>query len=74
VSSWDAERAYELAVQTLSYLERTYPWGASLEPLEPYRQAVLEAQDAGDFVAFQEALRQMMYDGRREARQGRGAA
>jgi hypothetical protein len=77
MSEWHAEKAYVLACQALDYLERVYPKGASLEPLEPYRQAVLEAQDAGDFEAYEEALRQMMRAGRRvaqDARQSRGAA
>jgi hypothetical protein len=77
VSSWDAEKAYTLAVQTLNYLEKVYPKGVSLEPLESYRRAVLEAQDQENFVAFKESLRGMMREGQRvalEARQSRGAA
>ena len=77
MSGWDAEKAYELARQTLDYLERTYPKGASMTPLEAHRREVLEAQDRGDFPAFENALREMMRAGRRvalEARQSRGAA
>jgi hypothetical protein len=75
VSSWDAEKAYTLAVQTLNYLEKVYPKGVSLEPLEPYRRAVIEAQDQGDFVAFKESLRGMMREGQRVAvDEARGAA
>ncbi len=80
MSSWDAERAYTLAVEALNYLARTYPKGVSHAPLHPYHDAALAAQDAGDLAAFKEALSQMMYEGRRvaraarDSRQGRGAA
>ena len=71
MSAWDTERAYTLAVQALDYLELVYPKGPSLTPLEPYRQAVLEAQDRGDFEAFKESLPELMYAGRRVAREAR---
>lgn len=74
MSSWDAEKAYGLAVSALSYLERTYPRGVSHAPLHPYHGAALAAQDAGDLAAFEEALREMMRAGRRVARDARQGA
>jgi hypothetical protein len=66
-STWDTERAAELAREAYRYVARTYPPDAPLEDLGRADMAVLEAQEAGDFEAYEEALRELCRVARREA-------
>ena len=65
--AWDAARAAELAREAYRYVGRVYPDGAPLEPIGKADRAVLEAQEAGDFSAYEEALRELCRTARREA-------
>jgi hypothetical protein len=65
--TWDTERAAELARRAYDYVAWTYPPHASLKPLDGPQDAILEAQAAGDWQAYQEALREMMRMAKLEA-------
>ena len=75
---WDTERAALLAREAYRYVARTYPKDAPLEPIGRADLAVLEAQEAGDWQAYQEALRELCRIAKREAmrhrRRSQGAA
>jgi hypothetical protein len=73
-TAWDTERAAELAREAYRYVARTYPPGAPLEPLGTADRAVLDAQERGDWRAYEEALRELMRTARREALKRKGAA
>ena len=62
-SAW----AYEKAAQAMRYLAETYPECGGLEALDPYQEAVHQAAIAEDRSAYEEALREYMRAGRREA-------
>lgn len=64
---WNTEEAARLAREAYRYVARTYPPEADLEPLGVADRAVLEAQEAGNWDAFVEALRELMRTARREA-------
>jgi hypothetical protein len=64
---WDMEQAAQLAREAYSYVARTYPEGAPLEPLGRADAAVLEAQEQGDWRGYVEALRELCRVARREA-------
>jgi hypothetical protein len=64
---WDTERAAALAREAYRYVARTYPPGASLEPLGRADAAVLEAQEQGDWGGFEQALRELCPVARSEA-------
>ena len=72
--AWDTERAAELARKAYRYVARTFPPDAPLEELGRADMAVLKAQEAGDFDAYQEALRELCRVAKREASKWRGAA
>ncbi len=67
MGTWDTARASELAREAYRYLVRTMPKDADLGVLAPHEDAALEAQRAGDFRRYEEALREMMRAGKREA-------
>jgi hypothetical protein len=58
--TWDTERAATLARKAYRYVARVYPSDAPLEPLNVHEDAALQAQAAGDFDAYEDALRAMM--------------
>jgi hypothetical protein len=72
---WDTERAATLARKAYRYLARVYPYptDAPLEPLNVHEDAALKAQAAGDFDAYEDALRAMMRTAL-EAKMERGRA
>lgn len=74
---WDTERAAQLAREAYRYVARMCPnESAALESIGKADMAVLEAQEAGDFEAYEEALRELCRVARREAkgREKAGAA
>jgi hypothetical protein len=72
--AWDTERAAKLAREAYRYIARTYPPDAPLEPIGRADVAVLEAQEAGDWQGYEEALRELCRVAMREAAKWRGAA
>lgn len=64
---WSNEWAYEKAAQAMRYLAENYPECGGLEALDTYQEAVHEAAVAEDRGAYEEALREYMRAGRREA-------
>jgi hypothetical protein len=71
--AWDTERAAELATQAYGYVAEVYPRGAGYDRLAEYTEAAHDAQDTGDYPAFEEALRELCRAARRvafEARRG----
>jgi hypothetical protein len=71
---WDTERAATLARKAYRYVARVYPPDASLEPLDVHQDAALQAQAAGDFQGYQEALREMCRAAKKEALEARRSA
>ncbi len=71
---WDTERGSELARRAYAYVTQTQPRDADLDLLGEYEDAAIAAQRAGDFNAYQEALREMCRVAKREALKRRGAA
>lgn len=70
---WNTEEAARLAREAYRYVARTYPLDADLEPLGVADARVLEAQEAGDWQAYEEALRELCRTARREAQRARAA-
>jgi hypothetical protein len=66
-ATWDGKRAAELATLAYSYVGRVCPSDAPLEPLGRADKAVLEAQERGDWLAYEEALRELCRVAKREA-------
>jgi hypothetical protein len=64
---WSQEWACEKAAQAIRYLAQNYPECGGLEALDAYQEAVHEAAIAVDRGAYEEALREYMRAGRREA-------
>jgi hypothetical protein len=69
--AWDTERAAELAATAYRYVADTYPRGVGYGPLDALTEAAHEAQDAGDFEAYRESLRELCRVAKREALQRR---
>jgi hypothetical protein len=67
MTTWDTEKAAELARTAYRYVARVYPEEAPLKPLGVADMRVLEAQEAGDWQAYEEALRELMRTAKREA-------
>jgi hypothetical protein len=65
--TWDTERAAQLARTAYRYVAKVYPRHAPLEPIGRADAVVLEAEEAGDFEAYEEALRDLCRVARREA-------
>ena len=57
---WDTKLASERAREAYRYVAKVYPSDAPLEPLSVHEDAALKAQAAGDFDAYEDALRGMM--------------
>lgn len=74
VQEWCQEWAYEKAAQAMRYLAESYPECGGLEALDSYQEAVHEAAVREDSGAYEEALREYMRAGRREAMKIRKAA
>jgi hypothetical protein len=74
VSGWDAQEAAQRARDAYQYAARHYPKDAPLEPLGEADRAVLEAEEARDWPAYIEALRELCRTARREAIKRRGRA
>jgi hypothetical protein len=72
--SWDTERAATLARKAYRYVARVYLSDESLEPLDVHQDAALQAQAAGDFDAYEDALRAMMRTALEAKAVRRGAA
>jgi hypothetical protein len=64
---WSLAWALQKAAQAIHYLAHNYPECGGLEALDSYHDAVREAAIAKDRGAYQEALREYMRAGRREA-------
>jgi hypothetical protein len=58
--AWDTERAATLARKAYRFVASVYPSDAPLELLNFHEDAALKAQAAGDFDAYEDALRSMM--------------
>jgi hypothetical protein len=71
---WDTEEAARLAREAYKYVARTFPPDASLEPLGRADVAVLDAQEATDWQAYEEALRELCRVAKREAMRRRAGA
>jgi hypothetical protein len=65
--AWDTEQAAELARTAYRYVAKVYPKEAPLTPLGVADMRVLEAQEAGDWQVYEEALRELCRTARREA-------
>jgi hypothetical protein len=66
-TTWDTEKAAELARKAYRYVARVYPPDAPLKPLGVADRAALEAQERGDWPAYEEALRELCRTARKEA-------
>jgi hypothetical protein len=66
--AWDTEAAAQKAEQAYRYVSRTLPPGADYSPLDSLTEAAYEAERAGDWPAYVEALRELCRAARREAR------
>ncbi len=64
---WSQEWAMERAAQAIKYLAENFPECGGFEALDPYHEAVHEAAVKEDRDAYEEALREYMRAGRREA-------
>ena len=73
VNGWDTHKAAVMARQAYRYVARTYPKDAPLEPIGRADLAVLEAEEAGDWQAYEEALRELCKVARRGAMRHRRA-
>jgi len=65
--TWSQEWAMEKAAQAMRFLAQHFPEAGGLEVLDPYQEAVHEAAVAEDRGVYEEALREYMRAGRREA-------
>ena len=65
--AWSDDWAYTKASRALEYLAENYPECGGSEALDPYHHAVKDAAMRGDRDAYEEALREYMRAGRREA-------
>ncbi len=74
IGIWDTARGSELARRAYHYIGETQPLDADLDALNEHEDAAIAAQRAGDFPAYEEALRQMCRVAKREALKRRGAA
>ena len=58
--AWDTEKAETLARKFYRFVAAVYPSDPPLEPVNAHEDAALQAQAAGDFDAYEDALRGMM--------------
>jgi hypothetical protein len=72
MTTWDAERAAELARKAYTYVARVVPQdatpNATLEAIGRADRRVLDAEERQDFPAYEEALRELCRTARAEAR------
>jgi hypothetical protein len=73
-ATWNTEEAARLAREAYRFVARTYPPDADLTLLGVADMVDLEAQEAGDWEAFVEALRELMRTAKREAARARAGA
>jgi hypothetical protein len=66
--AWDSDLAFERARTAYRYVAANFPDSADLEVLAPHTDAAHEAERAGDWPAYVEALRELCRATRREAR------
>jgi len=74
VSAWDAELAFERARVAYRYVAATFPDSADLEILAAYTAAAHEAERAGDWPAYEEALHELCKAARAEAMRAKARA
>jgi len=67
MTTWDTQKAAELARTAYRYVGKVYPKDAPLEPLGRADAAVIRAEEAGDWEGYEEALRELMRTAKREA-------
>ncbi len=65
--AWDRELASQRAREAYRYIAQTMPKDADLDVLARYEDAAIAAQRAGDWQAYENALREMMRTAKREA-------
>jgi hypothetical protein len=65
---WDAEVAGIRAEQAYRYVSQTLPPGSDYSRLDSYTDAAYEAERAGDWTAYIEALRELCKAARGEGR------
>jgi hypothetical protein len=68
LSAWDAEAAAKTAEQAYGYVAGTLPLGADYSPLDRHTETAYEAEMAGDWLTYVEALRELCRTPRAEAR------
>jgi hypothetical protein len=66
--AWDTEVAAQRAGQAYSFVARTLPPGSDYSRLASCTEAAYEAERAGDWPAYLDALRELMKAAKREAR------
>ena len=64
---WEPQLAAARAEQAIRYLAQHYPECAGRPVLDPHRDAVHGAAVEEDMAGYEEALREFMWAGRREA-------
>lgn len=75
MSAWDPELAAEKAQKAYRYVAGVYPKGTGYESLDAHTEAAYQAERAGDWNAYLEALRGLCRAARAEAmREREGAA
>lgn len=67
MSAWDPAEAHSLARQSYTYVARMLPPGTDYSPLDSHTEAAYEAEKAGDWPAYEEALRELCRAARAEA-------
>jgi hypothetical protein len=68
VMAWATETAAQRAEQAYRYVSRTLPPGSDYSPLDSHTEAAYEAERAGDWPAYVEALRELCRTARGEGR------
>jgi len=66
--AWDPDGAAQQTEQAFRYVSRSLPPGTDYSPLDGHTGAAYEAERAGDWSAYVEALRELCRAARREAR------
>jgi hypothetical protein len=65
VMAWDTRAAAKRPEQAYFYVSRTLPQGTDYSPLDSRTDAAYEAEKAGDWPAYVEALRELCRAARR---------
>jgi hypothetical protein len=66
--AWDTAAAAQRAEQAYRYASRTLPPGSNYSTLDSHTDAAYEAERAGDWPAYVEALRELCRAARSQAR------